>query len=786
MDNPNLKPMVFIQKTKTTINKLRKKNYPRIFNAMNVFFFILAILCGRATLFSSMRPFGGAFFASIFSKKGGYLYILAALIGQISSGAPLYEAGKYLFAMTFFAVVIDRLPPHAGKNPFIRGGIFAFTLAISGGFFAFASGEGVIFSTYYDIMFLLVECAVAFAAVAAFMGAIPIIRKMKLSYTFSSAEEISLVTLLGCALWGAKDITNIFVFNLSDILCLLIIIVFSVRLGTGKGVIAGLIMGLVSSLGSGRIDVSCVSYAFSALTASLLGKYGAIPACSGFILANALVTALANGSTEVLISIFDIFAACALYSLIPEKVLLYLTNFGARDEKDRIASDERTYSGFVLMNTQNAVKSLLNRITKLEEKRQTKNETELHFFERLTRRSCQGCGMRRLCWSRDIQKTTRNMQEALSAYIEDGKIPDASLPENCIRPKELREAFLFVSEIYRTDLMWQGKLKEVKNASLKQAEAFLEILHGTQKTLSFSQSFDRALSDSILRRLTEENVKCNSVVVMRDDDNDPTVMLSLSSCGGFSLCEKGALEIVSSACGQEMVRAGKKDCTKCNIKYVPAPPTRVNFSFSKKSRDGKKVSGDSVLFRIINKSLYAAVLCDGMGSGEKAFLEARSSAETLLDLIEAGVDGEKAIEITSSLLLPLGETTFSATDLCLYDARTQKARIIKCGSAASFTKTGDRVDAYYSRSMPIGAFTKSDIETFTLSSRSGDIIVMISDGVLESAAEGAMKDGWLIREIENFQGSDPSRLADLIVEKAMEKCSFNPHDDITVLTAVIE
>lgn len=779
MDNPNLKPMVFIEKTKKTIKKLNRK---RPLTYTDILFFILSLLCGRATLLSSMRPFGGAFFAASFSKKRGYLYLLGATLGQIWSGAPFYQVGKYIFAMTVFSLIYDRFPQNNPYKEVLRGSIFSISLALAGGFFTFASKTS--FTTYYDVMLLLVECVVSFGATCAFAHGIPVIKKLKLSYSFSSLEEISLVALLGCALWGGKDISNFFIFNLSDIIGLLVVIVFAVRLGSGKGVIAGLTMGLVSALGSGRVDISCVSYAFSALGASLLGRFGAIPACSGFLLANALITALANGSTEVLINIYDIFAACFLYSIIPEKALLYLTNFGSRDEKDRIATDERAYSSYVLYNAENTVKRLSARMERLEEKRLVKNEAELRFFERLTRRSCHGCGMRRLCWNRDVQKTTSTIRGALYDYKDTGKLNWEKLPENCLRPKELRDSFLQMAEIYRCDLIWQGKLREVKNSANMQMFAFFEILKAARTALGEEQSFDRALADDITRKLTDENINCENVVVMRDKDMDPTVLLTLSPCGGFSMCEKGAAEVISTACGQEMILAGKKDCKNCNLRYVTAPINKVSFAFSKENRNKKKPSGDSVITRVINKNLYAAVLTDGMGYGEKALWESRSSGEMLLDLIEAGVEGEKAMEIVNALLIPSGEATFAATDLCLFDTKEQTAKIIKCGGAVSFSKSGDRVDALYSKTMPLGAGMKKDVESYTLSTREGDIIVMISDGVLESAREG-LKDGWIIKELEGFTGDDVGRLADLIVERAMEKCHKTPMDDITVLTAYI-
>ena len=96
------------------------------------------------------------------------------------------------------------------------------------------------------------------------------------------------------------------------------------------------------------------------------------------------------------------------------------------------------------------------------------------------------------------------------------------------------------------------------------------------------------------------------------------------------------------------------------------------------------------------------------------------------------------------------------------------------------------MDALYSKSMPLGSVLKPDLETFTLPASSGDITVMISDGVLDTTGENALKDTWLIDCLDNFSGDNPHILADSIVERAMEKCKKSPRDDITVLAAIIK
>jgi stage II sporulation protein E len=629
---------------------------------------------------------------------------------------------------------------------------------------------------------LVIELAASFVGVLAFSAALPTVRQMRLCYSFTSAEEISLIMLFGVSLCGAKDITQIGFINIANVFCILIVIIFSLRLGSSRGAVAGLTMGLVSSLGGGIVDTSCTSFAFAGMSAGFFGRWGAIPGCSAFILANALITALANGSTEVLINIYDIFAACLLYAAIPAKLLDRLSGFGARNEAERAAMDVKSYGEYVTEGVLSCITRLSERLEGLDKSQSLASDSYVHFLERIARRSCNGCGMRRLCWNRDIQKTCDSLRLMLENYNSTGELDNSLLPKNCLRPNEVKESFLHMNELYRSDLMWTGKLNELRHASRSQLRALAEIMRASSSRMESVSSIDRTLADDIARKLLAANISADNVTVLRDSELDPTVTLTLSSCNHFALCDNAAAKTISEACGKKMVRAGRRDCSSCKITYVAAPNPQMSFAAEKRSRGGSSVSGDTALFRVINKSLCAAVLCDGMGSGEKARSESRAAAETLLDLIETGMDGETAMETVNSLFLPFGETSCSAADLCIYDAKSGRVKIIKCGGAASFSKSGDRVDAMYSKSMPLGATAKKDVETFSFSVSGGDMIVMITDGVLESAA----KDGWLISEMERYRGDDPHRLCDIILESAVKKGKSSPRDDVTVLAGYIE
>lgn len=772
-----LKPIVFIEKAKKRFFQRKKR---RLYvPPLEIFLVAAAHFAARTALFSNLHPFGGAFFAAVFSGKASFIYALSVISGMFFSGADFSSIGSYIFAMCVFSLVVEKFNAQNRDKPYVRAAVFSLSLALSGVFFMVSSARGASVVLFYDCVMLFIESAISFCAVMAFSTALPIVRNMRLHFSFSSAEEISLVLLFGSALCGAKDVSQIGPLNIADILCILVVLVFSVRLGAARGAVAGLTMGLISSLGSGSIGVGCVSYALSGLAAGLCSLYGAVPGCSAFILSNALVTVLANGSTEILINIYDIFAACLIYGAIPEKALSRITGFGARDETLRAASDEKLCAKYILSASGYTLSRIEKRLAYLDRSRSAASEEQAKFFERTARRACASCGMRRLCWKREAARTCESLRRALENYGDTGSFSEEFLPRNCLRPREFTEAFLRTAELYRTDLIWAGKLNELRAASRSQFSAFGDILSALLASFSDETRIDRALSDDIAVKMKEAGIEASDIVALRDKDSDPSVTLTLKSCGGFALCENGACEIVSRACGKKMVRAGRRDCKSCAVRYVVSPPHTM--SFAHVSRAAKKKSGDTALFRVINKSLCAAVLCDGMGGGERAAGESLSAAETLLDLIELGVKGERALEIVNAMFLPFGEVTFSSADLCLYDALSGSATVIKCGGAATFSKSGERVDALYSKTLPLGAKFGKDVETYTFSAKGGDMIVMITDGVLDSA----LKDGWIISEMEKFRGKDPHDLCDLIVEKALLNHSDNPRDDMTVLAAYI-
>lgn len=197
------------------------------------------------------------------------------------------------------------------------------------------------------------------------------------------------------------------------------------------------------------------------------------------------------------------------------------------------------------------------------------------------------------------------------------------------------------------------------------------------------------------------------------------------------------------------------------------------------------VSGDSYLCTEFRPGQYMIVLSDGMGKGKKAAEESTLTVNTLHHLMKAGFDAELALKVINSMLLVKStEEIFSTVDLALLNLYTGRMKLFKIGGAATFIKRGDSVEMIKVSALPIGIIDQIPIESLEVTLRKGDQVILVSDGITE-ADRGELGLLWLKEAIEGIKSTDPQTAADLIINKAVERCGIRERDDMTVIVTTI-
>lgn len=109
---------------------------------------------------------------------------------------------------------------------------------------------------------------------------------------------------------------------------------------------------------------------------------------------------------------------------------------------------------------------------------------------------------------------------------------------------------------------------------------------------------------------------------------------------------------------------------------------------------------------------------------------------------------------------------------------------MKVGGVVSFIKRGNEVEVINSESLPFGVLDSVDVSAEKKKLKHGDIIVTISDGVLDVDKSDVGNYEWL-REYIEYADTNPEALSRDILEKSKSLSGGRIRDDMTVLVSKI-
>lgn len=218
----------------------------------------------------------------------------------------------------------------------------------------------------------------------------------------------------------------------------------------------------------------------------------------------------------------------------------------------------------------------------------------------------------------------------------------------------------------------------------------------------------------------------------------------------------------------------------------PELPLGVELGTARIAKDGAMISGDSQAAYFLKKGKYVVVLSDGMGAGPEAAEESRATISLLTRLLETGFQEELAVKtVNSALMIRAQEDSFATLDLTVIDLYHGDADFIKIGAAASFIKRGESIGIIKSTSLPIGILHQMEADVIKQELEPGDIIVMMTDGLLESVEDRVDKEQWVVDVLAGCRTGDPQNLADFLLNKGRQNAGNSIPDDMTVVVIKI-
>ena len=195
------------------------------------------------------------------------------------------------------------------------------------------------------------------------------------------------------------------------------------------------------------------------------------------------------------------------------------------------------------------------------------------------------------------------------------------------------------------------------------------------------------------------------------------------------------------------------------------------------SRDD--ISGDSATYFVSSGGYFYSIISDGMGSGTEAKEISGFVTEFMTKALEFCSEGQTVLKILNHAIKHRHRECSATFDLFSLDLYRGEAEFIKSGAAPSYVKRDSSIFRIKSKTAPLGLMKSVDAERIRVDLESEDYIIMLSDGIAQSAEDTP----WLLDLLSKPPKRNIKEYADFILSTALKNMPKN--DDMTVVVVKV-
>ena len=742
-----------------------------------------------------IAPFGLAMVAaSIGSGVPVFGVLISAAIGTLAGNGLGAFLNFILSSIIYFALVLVFKPKVAiqernelfktGKRLFISCFIVTF----------FQNVKGVVLT--YDIFMAGVAGALTYVFYKIFVNGITVIKDCKVKKAYTLEELIAGAVIIGLASMIFKDV-NFFGLHISNIVVIFLVMMLGWKNGMLVGATSGISMGLIISMIELQNGMQIAVFAVCGVLAGILNKFGKLGVIIGFMLGNSLLIYLTNGDTIRLVYFREIFIAALGLLFVPTNAKIEIEDLLGRNKLLSDLGENRLSENEEMLNKLNVISETIAEI--VPENENTVNDLQEDFKDILFG---------------NLEEIENNMFFEEIINEETGIADDIFyvLQENdIILEKDLLEIFRKHNNyIIMQDAQIKEDLQEVikiTNKSYKMLQMEITRVQEKNKTLQNVKKSLENISNAINNTVkTSENApkskfaaKEKELAVLLKNKYPNLILSRIKQVSNGKFIVKLAFEnnktkdkqyianisnVISKSIGSKMAFVRDSEKEKYVQTYMSEDKFMLQVGSSKVTKDGSSVSGDCSLQMKLKDGKYLLAISDGMGTGRKARQSSKLAINTLEEMLSGGFDSNDTINIINDTVnFGTDSEMYATLDFAILDLYTGSAKIAKSAACNTYIKNKKNVKIISGKSMPVGVIDKMELDTRDIDVSDGDIIVMCSDGLLESQDD--IKKDWIEEYLRNISTTNVQKVADLIVAEAVDNSFGIARDDITVIVAKV-
>ena len=753
--------------------------------------FLTGLLCARGLVFGRYAPFGVAVAAA--APRGGlWAAVLGAFLGYLFP-SPVYVPIRYAAALIAVAAIRWSLSELRGVNthPLYAPAVAFLPLFLTGMTMVFLNGSmSYTAALYLAESFLGAGCAYFLTRTAGLLLGPEGAGRQKPGRALLQAPleggDVAALTVTVAILVLAFSQVSLSGVSLGRILMVLLVITCARAGGISGGAVAGVTAGVVQGLSTAGLSYLSGAYGLGGLMAGVFAPMGKAAAAVAFIVSHGVASLqVGSGDTRLVTGAIEVAAATVAYMLLPKS--RWLTEaFGLR--QDSLSGG--ALRGNIVMRLKYAAQALTNVHASVEEISQKLSAlcapSLQGVYDRSAEAICAGCGMSAACWRKHKAETLENFSQLAGPLKAKGKVETGDFTkafvERCGRAGEMRDE---LNKNYNRYLMKEAaelraaQIREVVEEHFKTTAGILDEMAGE---FSLYQQFDEEAAQRVADVLRDNGITPLEVCCRIDRFGRMTMEAEIERERQKRLNRGTFTREVSAACG----RMFSPPCVsvsqdRCRIQMCQRPALEVGRGFSQSSAGNGTFCGDSASVFADGCGRLIAVLSDGMGTGGRAAVDGAMTSAMAESLLKAGIGFDSMLQtINAALMAKSGDESLATLDLACIDLFTGEAQFRKAGAACTILRRGRRTEVLEASSVPLGILPGVEFASCQRDLGPGDVVVLVSDGVVAAGHE------WLADLVADWdEGENPNTFAQRITDEAKRRRSDGHEDDVTALVLVL-
>ena len=778
--------------------------FSKVFSKENIVIYVVAFMLSFVSLGGDFSIFSVSLLGACLAFSIPALGILViSLIGNLLKFG-VGGAVEYLLTALVMIATLFIIKPHYNeqeRNEKIKIGKNVFIACLLIGL------AKILMSTFtlYDILSTITLSIIGLVFYKIFVNSLVVVQEFYKNRAFSIEEVIGASLLFAIAL-GAFESANIYGFSITNVFSILIVMILGwkngILVGTTSGVTIGVTLGVITN----NEPIMIAAYAISGMIAGILNRFGKIGVVIGFTLGNIVLAYVSNGYTVELIHFKEILVASIGLLLVPKNLQIDLEEFIGN-------SKFLPSSGGRALNKSKEVAESLNNVSKAIDKiavtyrNEEVSENDVNNEQEENKRIFISELLNNLESYKDnmlyddiadvngniidkifeflVDKQEITRKDLLQIFAEnnsyiigfDDKDISKKLEENIM---QIVRTINISYKVAKSDFIWKKKIEQNKKNVHKQlagvSKAIENMAKNLEKDIENEDNFIKEKQE-VIALLEQKEIEVQDIVIKKESRYLIEIYLKEN-------IETAKIEIISKILtkilGEKIVlnqeaSVGKKLDFLSDDKYVMA------MGVANKTKTKSEISGDNTLTIRLKDGKYLLAISDGMGSGREANKSSNEALNLLENLLLSGFDKNISLDLINNALINQNKESFASLDIAIVDLYQANVEFIKSAACPTYIKQGKKVQMVKSNSLPTGIIEESKIQTFDKDIKSGDIMVLCSDGILDSNVEYKNKELWIKYLLEDIETTNTRKIANLILEEAIDNNYGVAKDDMSII-----